>query len=389
MYKITVVGIGYVGASISALLAKHNDVICLDIDKKKIDAINNLVSPIQDHDIQHYFDKEKLNIRATANKKDAYKNADFIIICAPTDFDDSTEKFDTNILETIIKDTQEVCNDSLLVIKSTVPIGFTLKMKKLYKSENIIFSPEFLREGKALHDNLFPSRIVIGSESNKAVLFGSLLKDASNDENAEVFYMSSDEAEAVKLFANTYLAMRVSFFNELDNYAMHSNLNAANIIKAVSMDSRIGNYYNNPSFGYGGYCLPKDSKQLLSSFKQVPQKLIQAIIDSNKLRKDFIVDEIMKLKINTVGIYRLSMKKNSDNFRTSSTIDLIEKLNNNNVDMLIYEPNYDYDSYNGIRVERDLESFKSFSDLIVANRTEDELKDVKAKIFTRDIFKKD
>ena len=389
MHKITVVGIGYVGASISVLLAKQNDVTCLDVDEMKVNAINNSKSPIADIDIQNSLNKDKLNIRATNNKKNAYKDADFVILCAPTDFDENLKEFNTKILQEIIIDVRDFNKDALIIIKSTVPIGFTSKMKKLHRTEKIIFSPEFLREGKALHDNLFPSRIVIGSELNKAIQFANLLKDASQNKDAEIFYMSSDEAEAVKLFSNTYLAMRVSFFNELDNFALHSNLNSKNIIDAVSMDSRIGNYYNNPSFGYGGYCLPKDTKQLLSSYKNIPQSIIKAIVDSNELRKDFIVDEIIKLRINSIGIYKLSMKKDSDNFRQSSTIDLINKLDRNKVSLLIYEPSYAGDKYNGIKVEKDLQVFKYLSDLIVANRIENEIEDVQSKVFSRDIFKKD
>lgn len=387
--KITVVGIGYVGLSNAILLAQHNSVIALDVDEAKVQKINAGQSPLLDAEIEEYLSKRPLELIATTDKSAAYAEADYIIVSTPTNYDTETKRFDTSSVDTVIEEAIAANPAATLVIKSTIPVGYTERARRRFGSQNILFSPEFLREGKALYDNLHPSRIIVGDTSEKAHIFADLLKAASLDTDTPVLFMSSTEAEAVKLFANTYLAMRVAYFNELDTYAEVENLNTANIVKGVSLDPRIGDYYNNPSFGYGGYCLPKDTKQLLATYQDIPNDLIGAIVDSNTTRMKHIADMILARKPRVVGIYRLTMKMNSDNFRQSSIQGVIHYLIQAGAEVQIYEPSFGGEVFEGITVTKDLSHFKENSDVIVANRLSDELTDVHDKVYTRDLFSRD
>ncbi|AJI53144.1 nucleotide sugar dehydrogenase [Francisella philomiragia] len=386
--KITIVGLGYVGLSNGILLAQNNKICLLDVDQAKVDLLNNKISPIKDEYIEQYLQEKELNYIATTDKRIAYKDAEYIVISVPTDYDDITDTFDVSILKAVIKDCIEISLNSTIIIKSTVPIGFTSLLKRELGVSNIIFSPEFLREGKALYDNLYPSRIIIGEKSEVAMCFANLLKDGANKKDVPILYIDSTEAEAVKLFANTYLAMRVAYFNELDTYAESHNLNTQDIIKGVCLDPRIGDYYNNPSFGYGGYCLPKDTKQLKANYLNVPNDLIGSIVHSNETRKEFIVQQILAKKPVVVGVYRLIMKEGSDNFRKSAVFDIIDKLVKSNVKVIIYEPILKAVDNSFIKVDC-LKTFKSLCDLIITNRNDKNLLDVEHKVYTRDLFKKD
>lgn len=389
--KIAVAGTGYVGLSLATLLSQHNEVYALDIVPEKVDMINNRISPIKDEYIEEFFETKDLNLKATLDYKEAFKDAEYIIISTPTNYDDEKNFFDTSSVEDIIEKVVSMNINTTMIIKSTIPVGFTEKMKEKFGIDNIIFSPEFLREGKALYDNLYPSRIIIGESSKRAEKFAFLLKEGAikDDNDIVTKYMGNTEAEAVKLFSNTYLALRVSYFNELDTYAEIKGLNTKDIIEGVGLDPRIGSHYNNPSFGYGGYCLPKDTKQLLSNYKDVPENLIEAIVKSNDTRKDHITDMILKRNPNIVGVYRLTMKMNSDNFRASAIQGIIERLKNKNVEIIIYEPTLKCDEFDGCKVINDLEDFKNKSDIILANRLEDALKDLPEKVYTRDLYSRD
>jgi UDPglucose 6-dehydrogenase len=384
--KITVVGCGYVGMSISVLLSQDNDVIVLDTDKKRINEINNRKSTVKDHDIEKFLQNKNLSLHGTLNKETAYKDSEFIIIATPTNYDPTSNFFDTSSVDGVVRDINSNNKNALIVIKSTIPIGYTDSLKKKYNTDRIIFSPEFLEEGSALKDNLYPSRIIIGGSAEKSSNFAALLVNSASKKDIEVLHIGSKEAEAIKLFSNTYLAMRVSFFNELDSYALDRNLNTKEIINGVCLDDRIGKKYKNPSFGYGGYCLPKDTKQLLSNFEKTPQSLISAIVSSNDLRKSFIASKIVEKKPNVVGIYRLVMKKNSDNFRSSAVLGLLEKISDANIEIIIYEPLMKKSKYDNFEVISCLDKFKELSDIIICNRLDDELQDVLHKLFTRDVF---
>ena len=384
---ITVVGSGYVGMSLSVLLGKgSNHVKILEIDKEKVKKINEGLSTVRDALIEKYISKDKLNISATLDPKEALTDADYFIIATPTNYDEKTNKFDTESVKSTIEKILKFSKNGSIIIKSTIPIGYTDYLKEKFKTDRIIFSPEFLREGNALYDNLYPSRIIMGDNSPAAVSFAEMLKKLSLKKSTKIIYMSSREAEAVKLFSNTYLAMRVAFFNELDSFAMENKLETLNLISGISEDPRIGNFYNNPSFGYGGYCLPKDTRQLLANYKNIPQNIIQAIVDSNSTRKDFIVQEILKYKPKKIGIYQLAMKAGSDNFRSSSILSIIERIKKYNIPMIIYEDQILDKSFNGIHIEKDLHVFKNSCDLILTNRITDDLSDVIDKVFTRDLF---
>ncbi|OIL58529.1 UDP-glucose 6-dehydrogenase [Oenococcus oeni] len=387
--KIAVIGTGYVGLSLATLLSQQNEVKALDIIAEKVEKINRKVSPIVDHDITDFFEHKDLKLQATLDPKEAITAASFVIIATPTNYDPQTNHFDTSSVEAAIKETIEINPQAQIVIKSTIPVGFVDKAIQHFDFKKIFFSPEFLREGKALSDNLYPSRIIVGSQSKEAHQFAELLKQAAIKENIPILFSNSEEAEAIKLFSNTYLAMRVAYFNELDTYAVSNNLDTAKIIKGVGMDQRIGDFYNNPSFGYGGYCLPKDSKQLLASYEGVPQELMTAIVKSNDTRKRFIVKQILSKKPKTVGIYKLAMKFGSDNFRQSSIIDVMNYLAENNIEVIIYEPTLKTKLFQGKEVDNDLTDFKNKVDLIIANRVTEEIKDSADKLYTRDQWKRD
>ena len=387
--KIAVAGTGYVGLSIATLLSQKNEVYALDVIPEKVEMINKRISPIKDEYIERYFAEKDLNLKATLDYKEAFEGAKFIVISTPTNYDDVQNHFDTSSVEDIIQKVKSMNIDTTMVVKSTIPVGFIEGMKKKYNIENIMFSPEFLREGKALYDNLYPSRIIVGEKSKRAEEFANLLKQCALKDDIETKFMGSTEAEAVKLFANTYLALRVAYFNELDTYAELKGLNTKDIIEGVCLDPRIGNYYNNPSFGYGGYCLPKDTKQLLANFDNVPQNIIRAIVRSNRTRKKHIVEMVMRKNPDVVGIYRLTMKTNSDNFRASAIQEIIERLKDEGVEVIIYEPTLKAENFNGCRVVSDFEEFAEDSDVILANRLDDVLKDVKDKVYTRDLYSRD
>ena len=387
--KIAVAGTGYVGLSIATLLSGKNEVVALDIIPEKVEMINNRISPIKDDYIEEYFSSKKLNLRATLDYKDAFTNAEFVIICTPTNYDDVKNSFDTSTVEDIIKKVISMKINTTMVVKSTIPVGFIENIKQKYNINNIMFSPEFLREGKALYDNLYPSRIIVGERSKKAEEFALLLKKSALKDDITIKYMGSTEAEAVKLFANTYLALRVAYFNELDTYAELKGLNTKDIIEGIGLDPRIGSHYNNPSFGYGGYCLPKDTKQLLANYENVPQNLIRAIVRANQTRKSHIANMVMRKKPKVVGIYRLTMKKDSDNFRASAIQGIIEKLKEKNVEIIIFEPTLKSNEFNSCRVENDFSEFCEISDVIIANRIDENLKDVKDKVYTRDLYSRD
>ena len=384
--KITVVGSGYVGMSLSVLLAQHNDVTVLDIDATRVDKINNRQSTVVDTDIESFLAQKSLSLSATLDQQAAYDGANFIVVATPTNYDTDTNRFDTSSVDTVVEDALKLNLDALVVIKSTIPVGHTKSLQEKFGSDRVVFSPEFLREGQALKDNLYPSRIIVGSHCKAGAEFVGLLKQGAKKVDIETLFTGSSEAEAVKLFANTYLAMRVSFFNELDSYALAHDLDTKSIINGICLDERIGSGYNNPSFGYGGYCLPKDTKQLLANYQHVPQTIIKAIVSSNSTRKDFIADEILKRSPNVVGFYRLVMKAGSDNFRSSAIQGIMKRIKAKGVEVVVYEPELDAEEFFGSKVMTDIGRFKELSDIIVANRKADCLRDVDEKCFSRDLF---